>query len=349
MCLTSSLADERNLKSAAEVSLDIAGQRLSSSRASLSGLSAEDRSVKLRMDLKDKLGDIDPNKNIVSDELWSRQYSGFIMEAFSIETDPGILIPVFVLKPKNSSKNGSAVIGLAEGGKDRFLSLRSNEIATLLDNGITVCLPDLRGSGELSASTSRGPGAMSLSATELMLGQTLTGSRLKDVRTIFRWLAGRSDTDQNNIVLWGDSFTGPNSSDFEFFQSPGQQPGPVSQMQAEPLGPLLAILTGLYEENAKGVAGIGGLVSFLSVLEDSFCQIPQDVIVPGLLEVADIKDMIGVISPRPVYMAELVTGLNKKASPGMMTNEYGTNMPNLTLTDDKDLSFVSWIINQCLK
>jgi dienelactone hydrolase len=349
MCLTSSLADERNLKSAAEIALDIASQRLSASRASLSGLSAEDRSVKLRMDLKDKLGDIDPNKNVVSAELWSRQYSGFTMEAFSIETDPGIIMPVFVLKPINSSQNGPAVIGLAEGGKDRFLSLRPNEIAALLDNGITVCLPDVRGSGELSSSTSRGPGAMSLSANELMLGQTLTGSRLKDVRTVFRWLGGRSDIDPYNIVLWGDSFTAPNSSDFEFFQSPGQQAGPVQQLQAEPLGPLLAILTGLYEENVTAVAGIGGLVSFFSALEDNFCQIPQDVIVPGLLEVADIKDMIGVISPRPVYLAGLVTGLNKKASPGMMTNEYGANMPNLTLTDDKDQSFVPWIINEGLK
>src|SRR5256885_11542550 len=42
---------------------------------------------------------------------------------------------------------------------------------------------------------SRAPNAMGLAATELMLGETMLGARLKDVRTVFRYLASRPDID----------------------------------------------------------------------------------------------------------------------------------------------------------
>ena len=227
---------------------------------------------------------------------------------------------------------------------------RSNEIASLISEGVAVCLPDLRGIGELSGQQSRGPEAMSLAATELMLGGTLTGSRLKDARTIFRWLEKRSDIDPNKIALWGDSFSEPNAPDFQFDQSPGQQAGPVSQRQAEPLGPLLALLTALYEENVIAVAGTGGLVSFASVLEDRFCHIPQDVIVPGILEVTDLGEIVASIAPRPVLLEKLVNGLNKKVNLSAIEKEYGQNTSSLLLREDSgDLSITDWLLEQCKK
>jgi hypothetical protein len=239
---------------------------------------------------------------------------------------------------------------LAEGGKEGFLTQRPNEIAILLDKGITVCLPDLRGSGEVAGSGSRGPGAMDLAGNELMLGGTMTGSRLKDTRNLLHWLAKRSDIDPNNIAIWGDSFSAPNAPDFQFDQSPGQQPGPVQQRQAEPLGPFLAVLAALYEENVKAIACRGGLISFSSVLEDNFCHIPQDVVVPGLLKVTDISDIVRSIASRPVLIAEPVNGLNKKVSLSLMEKEYGTEVPNITLSEEiKDQFLAVWIANQCLK
>jgi len=266
------------------------------------------------------------------------------MEAISIETDKGISIPFFLLTPKSNSLHHPAVIAIAEGGKESFLTLRPNEIATLLANGITICLPDVRGTGELAASTSRGPNAMGLAANELMMGRTLTGSRLKDIRTIFHYLEKHSEIDPKCIALWGDSFSEPNFQDFKYYQSPGQQSGPVQQRQSEPLGSFLAILTALYEDKVNAVACRGGLISFSSVLEDNFCQIPQDVIVPGFLELTDISDIVRTIAPRPVLMAELVNGLNKKVSLNQMENEYGIQTPNLSLTEKvENQSLAVWL------
>jgi dienelactone hydrolase len=350
MCLTPASVAERTLKPASVISLELVKQRLNASVTKRAELSANDRSNSLRADLRQKLGDIEPVNIPKVSNLWSRKCSNFVMEAFSVETEAGITIPVFLLTPGNSPVHRPAVIALAEGGKEGFLSERSDEIASLLSKGITVCLPDLRGDGELACSASRGPGAMGLAANELMLGRTMIGSRLKDARTVIRWLEKRPDIDPKNITLWGDSFSEPNAPDFRFDQSPGQQSGPVKQLQAEPLGPFLAILTALYEESVKAVACRGGLISFSSALEENFCHLPQDVIVPGLLEVTDIKDIIGSIAPRPVLLAELVNGLNKEVPLSMMEKEYGSQVSNLTLTEEAQNRLLSeWLAGRCMK
>jgi dienelactone hydrolase len=347
MCLTPSLVAERTFIPASMISLNLAQQRLAVSIKRRSELSVNGSVSSLRKDLKQKLGDIEPADFPLIQNLWSRQYSDFTMEAFSIETEPGTLLPVILLTPKSSLRH-PGVIAVAEGGKERFLSIRHNEIATLLGEGIAICLPDVRNCGELAGSDSRGPGAMSIAANELMLGNTLTGLRLKDIRTIFRWLARRSDIDPKSIALWGDSFSETNSPGFRFDQSPGQQSGPVRQRQAEPIGPFLAILTALYEESVSAIACRGGLISFSSVLEDNFCHIPQDVIVPGLLEVTDIADIVNNISTRPVLLAESVNGLNKKIPVSLMEKEYGIHIPNHTFTEDaKNQLLAVWLASKC--
>ena len=342
MCLTPAAAVEHKPEPVSSLALELALERLAASRSKRAGLPEVQRKQILREELKQKLGDMEPIHSPVVSSLWTKQYPNFSMEALTIKTEPGITLPVFLLTPKTGPKRRSVVIALAEGGKENFLSSRSNEIASLLSDGVTVCLPDVRGTGELSDQETRGPEAMGLSANELMLGRTLMGSQLKDTRTIFRWLAGRSDTDPNDVALWGDSFSEPNAPDFQFDQSLLQEAGPVNQRQAEPLGPLLAILTALYEDHVSAVACSGGLVSFASVLEDRFCQIPQDVIVPGILEVTDLGEIVASIAPRPVLLEKPVNGLNKKVPLSTMEKEYGTGESNVILREGAgDPSLVS--------
>ena len=73
------------------------------------------------------------------------------------------------------------VVVVSEGGKERSLEQRGNEIETFLKTGFAVCLADVRGTGETAPDTRRGPSSaeVSLSATELMLGDTLLGARFE--------------------------------------------------------------------------------------------------------------------------------------------------------------------------
>ena len=146
--------------------------------------------------------------------------------------------------------------------------------------------------------------------------------------------------------MWGYSFSDANAPDFEFDQSYSQRPGPVKQRQAEPLGTFLALLTALYEEQVAAVSGRGGLISFCSVLEDRFCHIPEDVVVPGILEVADLADIAASITPRPVLLEELVNGRNKKVPVHTMEKEYGTQTSQLVLREQsEELSLPGWLLN----
>jgi hypothetical protein len=95
-------------------------------------------------------------------------------------------------------------------------------------------------------------------------------------------------------------------------QSVGQQVGPQIIHQSDPLGSLLVLLTALYEDNVRAVAARGGLVSYLSVLEDRFCYVPQDVIIPGILETGDISDIVAALAPRAVLLEGFVDGRNRQ-------------------------------------
>lgn len=152
---------------------------------------------------------------------------------------------------------------------------------------------------------------MSLAATEFMLGGTMLGARLKDARAVYRYLAGRRDIDGKRIALWGDSFVETNPSEMLLDQSISQRPGPRPIQQAESLGALLALLTALYEDGVKAVAARRGLASYLTVLSDRFTYVPQDVIVPGILEAGDIPDVAASIAPRAVLLEGCVDGRNR--------------------------------------
>ena len=149
---------------------------------------------------------------------------------------------------------------------------------------------------------------------------------------MIRYLAARPDVDAAHIVLWGDSFATANSSDFVFDQSDMQEAGPVRQHQAESMGALLATLAGVYEDGVSAVAARGGLVSFRSVLEDRFSHVPQDIAVPGILEIADIPDIVAAQTSRPMRLEALVDGRNR-------TVREGAAGPNLA----------SWLAAQCAR
>ena len=343
-CLTPALAAERRPRSASAIALEIARYRLEGARSKPVFAS------ELRAELKAKLGDIEPVAKPTALLLWEKTGTEATVEALAIETAPGITLPMFVLKPPHpAAMRVPAVIAIAEGGKARFLTARSEELVALLRNGMEICLPDVRGTGEVAATVSRTPGVMGLAETELMLGDAMAGARLKDVRTIFRYLVSRPDVDPRRIALWGDSLAEMNPDTFAFDQSEMQEPGPFEQHQAEPMGALVALLAGLYEDRIAAIAARGGLISFLSVLEDRFCHVPQDVMVPGVLEAADVVDIVTALGSRPVLLEEFVDGRNRLVRNARLQSEFARALrssPRLIVRDTlREPALPVWLTN----
>ena len=313
MSLTPELRTKLKLCPQHEIFAEIGAARATNMRDSIAGLTPEERRQHLRQKWAELLGDIEPG-NVPSVRSFSTEnLENISVERIVLEPEPKIFLPILGLLPSTESQEKfPVVIALAQEGKEGFIRERGEEIEKFLREGAAVYLPDVRGTGETSSGTSRErqSEATSISATELMLGQTLLGSQLRDVRSVLRYLLTRSDLDAQNITLWGDSFAPENPAKF----SDPLIDADESPYQSEPSGGLLALLGALYEDCVSAVTARGMIAGYQSLLRDRFCYVPHDAIVPGALTAGDLCDIAAVLAPRPLRLESLVDGRNCRIS-----------------------------------
>jgi dienelactone hydrolase len=206
--------------------------------------------------------------------------------------------------------NPRMVVCLAQAGREAFLKNRADAIAIMVQNGLTVVLVDLPGTGETRIGNDRGRNAYatSVSATAQMLGTSLLELRLFALEELLQHLQ-RTHQDQHlQIALWGDSFAIPNRPNANLKVPYGADPFPT---EGEPLGGLLALLAPLVSN--MPIAGVyvhGGLVSYRSALESPFLYLPHDTVEPCFLAKMDLDDVARRLAPRPLKLEGLINGLN---------------------------------------
>jgi hypothetical protein len=220
----------------------------------------------------------------------------------------GIRVPLLVAIP-NGAARAPVVIAVAHSGKERFLSNRPRELEALLRAGFAICLPDVRGTGETASSAELDDPDTGPAMREFDLAGSLLGSRLKDLRTVLSYLRNRSDIDGARMAVWGESFTPPNPANL-YLDEIEYEAGPQIQRNAEPLGALLALLAGLYEDDVRAVLARGGLTAYLSVVEHPFTYVPMDAVVWGVLKAGDVADVAAALAPRPLAIEAAVNGRN---------------------------------------
>jgi dienelactone hydrolase len=328
--LTPEAAAQVSMRPVHEIVRELARRRLEESRARIAKLDPSSRRRWLGEQWAIRLGAIQPEAGVRANLHRIADAALASIQALSLETDRGIIVPLLLFRPKETgSQRIPVVTAVSQAGKERFLSDRAGEIETLLRRGIAICLPDLRGTGETVPDTRRTPSSagISLAATELMLANTMLGPRLKDLRAVLAWLRTRPELDSTRLALWGDSFSPTNPPRLLLDEFPNWQIGPEVQHQAEPLGALVSLLTGLYDD-IDAIAVRGGLESFLSVLDSPFSYVPQDVIVPGFLEVGDVEDLVKALPAGSVLQVDAVDGRNRLVRPaaaGVSITEWISN------------------------
>jgi cephalosporin-C deacetylase-like acetyl esterase len=325
MALNAELASELHAKPLNELVMEQGQAQVKAAREKLAAMPPGERQEWLRREWRQRMGgDIEPNPAPESEVQWTKETPLANVEAVTLSTEPGITVPMLLMLPKShAASRVPVVVAVSEGGKDLFVDKRSSQIEALLSSGYAVCLPDVRGTGETTPGGQHDPDGVeiTLSAADYMIGDSLLGQRLKDLRTVFVYLRTRQELDPQRIGLWGDSFTPPNPPRILKDELPQYQIGPEIEQHAEPLGGMLAILGALYENNIKAVAVHGGLVSFLSMLDDSFPYVPQDVIVPGVLEVGDIGSVAAALAPRPLVFEASVNGKDQLVSANLVRSQ----------------------------
>lgn len=315
-CMTEPLAAELRPKLVCDLAGDIATSGLAAARASRFAMRPDERRRRLREQLAGLLGDIElPMNPAVSAKPVGEpvRLGSAVCERIALEIEPQIRVPLVLLTPAGGEKQRRpVVVVIAQAGKERWLRERSASVAELLASGIAVCCADLRGTGETRAGDSRDrtSAATALAAEELMLGRTMVGAQLRDLRSVIRYLGTRTDIDRLRIAVWGDSLAPANPSG-EDIRVPYQTNR--SPHLSEPTAALLALLAGLFEEDVAAVNAAGGLYAYQSVLDSPFLYLPADAIVPGLLTVADVADIVAALPPMPVRLERMVDGQNRPA------------------------------------
>ncbi|MBT6153366.1 MAG: hypothetical protein HOL01_07255 [Planctomycetaceae bacterium] len=322
LCLAGPKATGIQLKTVSELASGIAAERIAAMRKTLDGKSSAERRKLLQTAWGRVLGDVEPYKATVSVEK-TEPFVGGRVERIVIGGERAIELPVLLISPNAKGKQKhAAVVMFAQSGKAKLLEHRAGVIASLLDSGVAVCLPDLRGTGETAPSNYRGRRsyATGISSSELMLGQTLVGSRLKDLRTVLAVLRKREDVDAARIAIWGDSLADVNGPNDPVDVPLGIDYEPK---RSEPLGQMLALLAGLYEEDvAAVVAARGGLPGFGATLESGACHFPHDIVVPGAVMAGDLTDLAAIVAPRPLLISGLVSGVNRHVSASAVDAAY---------------------------
>ena len=312
-CVTPEVVAKFKRKMLCELAAQLAAERTAAAREALARLTPAERRLKLREDWAQLMGDVEPDSVPVVTQRAQEDLDGVTVERIVLEVAPGIVVPTLLLVPRAADAPARVVVGVAHEGKERFLKERAGEIADLLRGGTAVCLPDLRGTGETRPGEGHGWQeewdvlAIWVSASELMFGRTLLGLRLRDLRSVLRYLRTRADLDASRIALWGDAFSPVNPESFEDPPLKTDHPPHL----AEPMGQLVAFLGALFEEDVKAVLARRGLVGFASVLAAPFCYIPHDVHLPGVLEVGDISDVAAALAPLPLRIEAPVDGRNR--------------------------------------
>ena len=315
--LTPASAQALHMRTIHELARETANRKLDMVRAAMAKMTPQDRLKWLQTELARRLGDIEPSSAPQASVRWSKKLPDATVEGISIMTEPEITVPLLLFVPTTKGTNRPPiVVGVAEGGKELFLDQRSERIEALIKKGVAVCLPDVRGTGETTPDGRRDPenDENMQAVNEQMLGETLVGRRLKDLRTVLAYLRTRKDLDSARLGLWGESLQPVNPSAFIEDELPLWQVGPQIQQQSEPLGGLLAALGALYEPEVRTVAIRNGLVSFSSILDDAFEYLPADAIVPDFLAVADLGDVEAALAPRPLLLEDTVDAKDRLLS-----------------------------------
>ncbi|WP_373232958.1 dienelactone hydrolase family protein [Cohnella sp.] len=257
-----------------------------------------DRRQSLLRELSKTLGRFSDNSGrpLQARQLEHVEISTMVWERIEYTVDEGLTVPAYVVSPKEPTVRkrpaivalhghgwGSReMVGLLPSGKpnvndDHIPSGHGTIIHQLAERGFVVVVPEIVGFGDRRLTQDNGgddPKANScfpLAAALLLAGKTLAGLRVYEASRAVDYVLQRGDTDSQRIGVIG--FSG---------------------------GGMIASLVAATDDRI-GAAAIYGYASTYrgSILARRHCL---DNYLPGILQHAEMPDLLGLIAPRPLFI-----------------------------------------------
>jgi hypothetical protein len=259
-----------------EVIARIGHERAEGLRNSLEGQTAQEKQVRFREAWRERLGNVDPDPgaNVVNNE--AETFEGTTVERFGLALSDGITLPVVLMRRTDSR---STTILLAQKGKAAVVAERGEMIDALLESQV-VCLVDVRGTGEIGGDESRGgrSRASGRAATALMVGESILGMQLRDLRSVIGYLrqSGLEDIQVEDVPL-DTSMTASSFAESTEDKRDDRESQIVAESFEEPMGGMLAYLVTVFEEDVTG----GSMPDASGQLAKRMVNWPMDAVAPG--------------------------------------------------------------------
>jgi len=242
--------------------------------------------------------------------------SNMIIKKCLVKVSATISLPLLLLQPEDKPTD-KIVIWINQRGKDVALKSRFEEIKTLLANGYTVCLPDLRGMGELASDDliNHFSYDTDLSFFSIKLGASYLGRVVLDTWRIQKSIKLLLPTAK--IFIVGDSLSKQNPIHIRQDRLLVDD-GLESLHIAESFGPLVALFLTAIEPECESAIINGSLSSYGNVFKDFYFYHPVSTFVNGIATKIDIPEICLAISPRKLVLLNTV---NAKNQPIQKTSE----------------------------
>jgi len=221
-----------------------------------------------------------PSPEVPWQKVSQTEAGNIVIERLLLTSEPGIVVPTRVIYVKRKASRLPAVVYLRDrSGEADTLTQFQN----LAERGNIVAVADVRGFGETTSLEI--PGAhigyfdprdgvdADLAYASFFLGRPLLGMRVRDARSVIRFLDTRPDVDRDHVSIVGKGWAG-----------------------------VVAMIAAALEKRVACAAVDGVPVSFAEIARAELYQQPVSLLLPGGLHDFDLTDVFASLAPRPLLL-----------------------------------------------
>jgi hypothetical protein len=224
------------------------------------------------------------------------------LEVIEVQSARMVWLPVWLFRPRAADPAKPLVMVLDPAGRN----VRAGEegpYAALASEGYVVCVPDLRGIGDLTPEYGRGAARYardhakeeSYAWASLILGKPLLGQRVTDLLAVVQALAAYPPAGSSGIIV------------------------AARQKLTVPVQ-----FAALSNARIRALYLAGGLISYRSIIETEDYNQPLANFVPGIAGHTDLPEVTAALAPRTVVLAGCVDGAGQTVDPAAVRETYGS-------------------------
>ncbi len=251
--------------------------RLRTAKLNLSNTSVD--KTQIRKDLRDVLNLPSRSSDLHAQPLSTNRHQNVVVEEFQFESEPGVRVPGWFVKPASGPSRFPVVLMLEEHGRNGLFDQWAL-IEQCARSGMAICSVDLRGSGDMRPRLpATGPAfygfdlEFAYSMVNLSIGSPLLGQQTWDLLRCLDYLVSRDDADAHRIVMYGSGLSG-----------------------------LPCVAVAALDDRVRSLMLNRTLADFESIVGSKEYKLPLSAVAFGILKKFDLPDLCASVTPRPVWI-----------------------------------------------